>query len=101
MKLLGLQPIDGGLAVALPSGQQILIALPEDRQRAAQVLGMRILGLLADPDEPHARQPRHDAEPPCTDEDPDLEDPLAALDMGIEAGRLVWRTLQLVSRGKR
>lgn len=95
MKLLGIQPIDGGVAIAMPSGRQILVALPADPQRAAAVLGKRILDLLEDPDEPHGQQ-----EPPADEDDVETDDALAALDAGIEAGRLVWRTLQLVSRGK-
>lgn len=93
MKLLGIQSIEGGVAIAMPSGAQVLVALPADPQRAAAVLGEKILGLLDDPDEPHAQRS------PGTDED-DPDDALAALDAGLEAGRLVWRTLQLVSRGR-
>lgn len=94
MKLLGIEPIEGGVAIALPSGRQVLVALPGDRQHAAHVLGDRVLELLDDPDEPHAQR-----SVPLTDED-EPDDALAALDAGIEAGRLVWRTLQMVSRGR-
>src|SRR5690606_38606766 len=54
MKLLGIQAIDGGLVVALPSGKQALVALPDDRTRAALVVGERLLDVLDDPAEPHA-----------------------------------------------
>lgn len=98
MKLFGVQKIDGGLAVALPSGKQILVALPDDRTRSALVLGERLLDVLDDPDEPHSKQ-APPAGAPCEGEDGDLlDDGLAAIDAGIEAGRLVLRTLQLVSR---
>lgn len=97
MKLLGLQTIDGGLLVALPSGQQILVALPEDRRHAALVIGTRILDLLNDPDEPHT-SPSGGPEGINAEDDPD--DPWEAVDAGLEAGRLVWRTLQWVSRGR-
>ena len=88
-------------ALARPhvSGRQVLVALPSNRQHAAQVLGERVLELLDDPDEPHA----HRSAPPVSEEDSDETEPddaLAALDAGIEAGRLVWRTLQIVSRGR-
>ncbi len=99
MKLLGIEPIDGGVAIALPSGRQVLVALPGDRQHAAHMLGERVLELLDDPDEPHAQR----TVPPMHEEgreDPEPDDALAALDAGIEAGRLVWRTLQMVSRGR-
>lgn len=96
MKLLGLQKIDGGLAIALPSGTQILVALPADRQHAARLVGERILLLLDDPAEPHATQ-----SPAQGGEATEVDDSLAAVEAGIEAGRLVWRTLQFVSRGRR
>lgn len=101
MKLLGLQKIDGGLAIALPSGTQILVALPADRQHAARLVGERILALLDDPAEPHATQSPAPGEPGRADEPTELDDSLAAVEAGIEAGRLVWRTLQFVSRGRR
>ena len=97
MKLLGLQRIDGGIVVALPSGQQLLVALPEDRRSAAEVVGQRVLALLDDPDEPHSPG---GCAPAASIDDPEDEDPLAALDAGLEAGRLVWRALQRVSRGR-
>lgn len=93
MKILGLQRIDGGLTIALPSGRQILVALPDDRSHAARVVGERLLCLLDDPAEPHAKTGPASAEP-----NDDLVDALGA---GVDAGRLVWRTLQLVSRGRR
>ncbi|MCA9652542.1 MAG: hypothetical protein KC501_21680 [Myxococcales bacterium] len=98
MKLLGIQSIDGGIAIAMPSGRQILVALPADPQRAAAVLGERVLELLHDPDEPHAQQ--GGTSDVSEDDDEREDDALAALGAGIEAGRLVWRTLQLVSRGR-
>ncbi len=93
MKLFGLQTIDGGLSVALPSGQQILMALPQDRRRAAEQLGMRLLEMLDDPAEPHSSDGV-----PGADDGP--EEALEMLDAGLEAGRLVWRTFQAFSRGK-
>lgn len=102
MKLLGLQRIDGGLMIALPSGRQILVALPDDRNHAARVLGERLLSLLDDPAEPHAKRSPAPAAPRRTDDPPASDDELGdALGAGIEAGRLVWRTLQAVSRGHR
>jgi hypothetical protein len=93
MKLLGLQRIDGGLSIAMPSGRQILVALPDDRDRAARVLGERILALLDDPAEPHARQSPAPAAPG--------DELVEALGAGVDAGRLVWRTLEALSRGRR
>ncbi len=93
MKILGLQRIDGGLTIALPSGRQILVALPDDQAQATRVVGERLLCLLDDPAEPHAT-----TSPASTGRDDDLVDALGA---GVDAGRLVWRTLQLVSRGRR
>lgn len=100
MKLLGLQKIDGGLTIALPSGRQILVALPDDRSQAARLLGERLLSLLDDPAEPHAKQSPAPA-PRGSDDPPASDDALEAIEAGIDAGRMVWRTLQLVSRGRR
>ena len=97
MKLLGIQAIDGGLVVALPSGKQALVALPDDRTRAALVVGERLLDVLDDPAEPHAKQA---APGPLTDEDTELHDSLAAIDAGIEVGRMVWHAVKCVRRGR-
>lgn len=96
MKLLGIQAIDGGIAIALPSGRQVLVALPEDRERAAVLLGRRVLDLLEDPAEPHAeRTPQHDADTEAED-----DDPFAAIDAGLQAGSMILHVLQSVSRGR-
>lgn len=100
MKLLGIEPIEGGVAIALPSGRQVLVALPGDRQRAGCVLGERILALLHDPDEPHAHRSAAGMSPDDDEVMHETDEALAALDAGIEAGRLVWRTLRFVSRGR-
>jgi len=102
VKLVGLQRIDGGLTVALPSGRQILVALPDDRTHAARLVGERLLSLLDDPAEPHAAMSPAPAAPVRAD-DPDVadDDALGAIAASVEAGRLVLRSLQLVTRRRR
>ena len=95
MKLFGLQRIDGGLLVARSSGEQVLLALPAERTKAAQALGERLLALLDDPTEPHAHQTAAARAPS------DLEDGLLAVGEGIEAGRTVWQAIRLLTRGRR
>ena len=88
MKLLGLQSVEGGVGILLPSGRQILLALPDDRDLAAAELGYRILELLDDPTIPHAHRPPIDVGY-VVQEDPPDEGPFAALNAGIEFSSVV------------
>lgn len=98
MKLFGFQRIDGGLVIATASGQQNLVALPDERSpAAARVVGERILALLDDPAEPHAHQsPAPDTEAPS-----ELADGLAAVGEGVQTTRVVFRALRLLTRRRR
>ena len=99
MKLLGLQSVEGGVGILLPSGRQILLALPDDRDLAAAELGYRILELLDDPTIPHADRPPIDVGY-VVQEEPEDDGPIAALNAGIEFSSVVLDVLQAVS-GKR
>ncbi|MCH9684697.1 MAG: hypothetical protein K0V04_24895 [Deltaproteobacteria bacterium] len=94
MKLIGIESIEGGVAVALPSGQQVLMALPHDEQRSALLVGQKILAVLADPDQPHAKRgesPLHETS--------EAEDDLASIEAGIEVGHLLWGVLKSLRKG--
>lgn len=98
MKLFGLQRIDGGITISSSSGQQTLVALPDDRSQAARIVGERLLALLDDPSQPYASQSR----PPSDDDGrSELEDGLHAVSEGIETSRVVWQALRLLTRGRR
>lgn len=99
MKLLGIQSIEGGVGIVLPSGRQLLLALPNDRDLAATQLGYRLLELLDDPTVPHADHPPIDVGY-VVQEEPDDDGPLAALNAGIEFSSVVLDVLHAVS-GKR
>ncbi len=97
MKLFGLQRIDGGITIASSSGQQTLVALPDDRTQAARIVGERLLALLDDPTQPHAAQ----SQAPAEGDGSELGDGLAAVGEGIETTRVVWQALRLLTRGRR
>ena len=95
MKLLGIQRVDGGVAIGLPSGRHILMALPNDPKRAAYLLGERLFRLLDDPEEPEAqrappvRRERSPSEP--------YEDLVSVVNTGIDASRTLgefWRAMK-------
>lgn len=101
MKLLGLQRVDGGIAIGLPSGRQVLVALPSDRKRAAFLLGERLFKLLDDPTEPPARRVATPAPPTPPRPRPHPSEPygdlMVAVHSGIDAGRTlgdIWRSLR-------
>lgn len=98
MKLLGLQTVEGGVGILLPSGRQLLLALPDDRDLAATQLGYRLLELLDDPTIPHAD--RHPIDVGYVEQEEPEEGPIAALNAGIEFSSVVLDVLQAVS-GKR
>ena len=54
MKVFGIEEVDGGLMLVLPSGSQRMVALPANPKRAAELLGRRVLEAVADPAEPRA-----------------------------------------------
>ena len=97
MKLFGLQRIDGGITITASSGQQTLVALPDDRPQSARIVGERLLALLDDPTQPHAAQSQVRSE----GDGSELEDGLAAVGEGIETTRVVWQALRLLTRGRR
>lgn len=99
MKLLGLQTVEGGVGILLPSGRQLLLALPDDRDLAAAQLGYRLLELLDDPTIPHAQRPPIDVGY-VVQEDPEPDGPIAALNAGIEFSSAVLDVLQAVSGRK-
>ena len=80
MKLFGMERVDGGVAVATPSGRHLLIALPGDRKRCEELVGRRVLDLLEDEGEPHAT--RTPVPRPQTEDDEG--DALSALEAGLE-----------------
>ena len=98
MKVIGIQRFDGprGLSFTLASGRQILLTLPEDRREAAEAVGEQLLELIDDANVPHCTLKNDPSAQPRTDHEPD--DVLSDLDAGLEVGRLIWHTLQLVSR---
>lgn len=52
MKIIGIEAVDGGVALVLPSGQRKLIALGP---KGAESLGKRVLEMLNDPSVPEAQ----------------------------------------------
>ena len=97
MKLFGLQRIDGGITIALSSGHETLVALPDDRSQAARIVGERLLALLDDPTQPHATP----SAAPAAGEGSELAEGLAAVGEGLETTRVVWHALRLLTRGRR
>lgn len=61
MKLFGIEETPGGVALHLPSGRQVQVALAHD-YAGAQALGRHVLAALRSPSEPGATmgQPRED-----------------------------------------
>lgn len=95
MKLLGIQRVEGGVSIALPSGEHTLLALPKDTRRASYLLGERIFKLLDDESQPVAH-----VAPAAVDVSnvPASSDSIVvAINSGIEASRTIgeiWRTLR-------
>ena len=88
MKIVGLNLVEGGVEITPPSGRPLVLALPHDRRVAGWMLGNRLLQILTDPDEPHARRsPAPDGATARPDAPPAQPDPFAGVEAAIDAGR--------------